>query len=323
MTRLKFVFSLLLTSLLSTACKKEKLEASAVEKLESNTTDRLNKVAFINNVGYAVGGQRFSTATVLLSYDGGNTWVAKSFPEAGKGIYGITQKYDNLGVFTIGFDSKMLSTTDDGNTWNYRLLNTWKPFKDLAFIEPQTCIMVGGISFTTGWRAYVNDAGETYIMDSLNYELNDIEMVNNKTGYICGFGVVEKTNDGAVSWQQSDIHNENFMAMHLKNADELWVCGYNGSIYHTTNGGQNWDKQRNGNNATLPKYHLLDIFFKDDNNGWAVGEEGVFIHTTNGGKDWQAYEKFTKDALRSIAMAPDGNLIICGDNGGMFRITVN
>ena len=108
-----------LVLLLVTACKKDKLDDSKVIKIDSHTIDRLNKVIFVNGIGYVAGGERFSKATILVSKDGGANWVAKDFPEAGKGMYGIASKYDDLGVYAIGFDGKVLETTDNGDNWNY------------------------------------------------------------------------------------------------------------------------------------------------------------------------------------------------------------
>jgi photosystem II stability/assembly factor-like uncharacterized protein len=319
----RHLFICLIAMLPIASCKKDKLPASQIQKLDSHTTDRLNVVKFIDGIGYIGGGQRFATTTMLTSNDGGNSWAVRNFPESGKAIYGIAAKYDQLGVFTIGFEGKILHSTDNGDNWQYIKLAQWEPYKDLAFIEPATCIAIGGVSFHNGRLTYLNDQYQAYRDDSLGYELNDIEMINNKTGYIAGFGVVLKTDDGAVNWHILDVKNDNFTALHANNANELWVCGYNGSIFRSTNGGQSWEKQRNGNSLANKKYHLLDIYFKDSNNGWAVGEDGLVIRTTNGGADWEAYEKVTGDALRSIAPTPDGNLILCGDNGALYRLLIN
>jgi photosystem II stability/assembly factor-like uncharacterized protein len=117
-----------------------------------------------------------------------------------------------------------------------------------------------------------------------------------------------------------DIKNDNFTALYTLSENNVWTCGYNGSIYHTEDGGDNWQKMLNGNSITHKRYHLLEFVFKDNVNGWAAGEDGVVIYTNNGGKDWKEYEHFTSDALRCIYLLPDGNLMVCGDNGTLYKL---
>ena len=117
-----------------------------------------------------------------------------------------------------------------------------------------------------------------------------------------------------------DVANDNFMSMDI-HGNEIWMCGYAGSVYHTTDGGVHWQRQRNGNDLTLPRYDLLDIKFKDEQNGWAVCDDGKMLHSDDGGNHWEEYDRFTTSALRSIAICPNNDLLVAGDNGSIFRIT--
>lgn len=73
-------------------------------------------------------------------------------------------------------------------------------------------------------------------------------------------------------------------------ADSLngWACGLNGTIIHTSDGGENWFVQNA--NTTNP---IVDIFFLNNQIGWALEWElnnpplGTYIlKTTNGGANW-------------------------------------
>ena len=145
-------------------------------------------------------------------------------------------------------------------------------------------------------------------------------MVNATTGYVIGYGTVMKTIDRGTTWLVQDVANDNFMAMDI-HGDEIWMCGYAGSVYHTTDGGAHWQRMRNGNDITLPRYDLLDIKFKDGKNGWAVCDDGKMLHSDDGGNHWEEYDRFTASALRSIAICPNNDLLVAGDNGSIFRIT--
>ncbi|RYE22891.1 MAG: hypothetical protein EOP51_12100 [Sphingobacteriales bacterium] len=315
MTRFNLLSIFFYFSLAFIACKKEPQIISPVEKLASNINEPLRKVVFINKVGYVIGGN--TTATILVSTDNGNTWQTKIFPEVGSGLLAIAHKYDDLGIYAIGSNGKMVYTADNAQSWHFMNTSISRTIEDMAFFEPKSCIFIGS-SGQGGFRNYINDeSGNEYVQQNLDYTLHDIEMLNNKTGFVCGNGRIEKTDDGAVSWQALNISNDDFRAMHIKTINEIWLCGYKGGIYYTSDGGQTWQTQRGKESNQL---HLTDIFFMNDHDGWAIGEGGAILYTKNGGSDWYQYEKITTENLLSITEAPDANLIVCGENGGVYRI---
>jgi len=313
------IFYLLLTCTFS-ACKKDLLHYQSVQQLDSHTTtDRFNKILFVNDsVGFIVGGQRFLNATILITRDGGNTWQNYSFPEAGKELFGIAQAPSGI-VYCTGFDGKLLYSSDTGNNWTFRQLQYY-PYLDIAFTDATHGIIIGGVSFDEGFMAHVDDKGNTSTQDSLGYQLNKIKMVDNQTGYIAAYGTVLKTTDAGQTWNPLNIKNDDFTGIYIPNNNEIWVCGYNGSIYHSPDAGQSWQRKRNGNDITIPRYRLLDIIFKDAATGWAVGESGIVIHTEDGGGHWEQYDHFTSNSLRSIVILSNGDLLVAGDNGSLYRL---
>ena len=67
-----------------------------------------------------------------------------------------------------------------------------------------------------------------------------------------------------------------------------WACGLNGTIIHTSDGGQNWNIQNT--NTTNP---IIDIYFLDNLTGWALSWEvnnppyGTYLlKTSDGGLNW-------------------------------------
>lgn len=301
-------------------CKKDLLHWQLVERIETHTsTDRLNKIFFLNDtLGFVVGGDRYQQSTILTTTDGGYSWSYRNIPDAPKGLYGITQSPSGM-IYAIGFDGKMLRSDDTGRSWKY--LQLWyMPTKDVIFFSSNRGMVVGGISFNQGYRFVIGQDGDHAGFDSLGYELNDIELVDGSTGFISGYGVILKTTDTGHTWQHLDIANDNFTAIHAYGPNEVWTCGYNGSVFHSSNGGQSWERLRFGNNVTIPRYRLLDIVFKDPMHGFAVGEDGVFIYTDDGGRHWMEFDRFTDAALRNLRLMPDGSLLVCGDKGSLYRV---
>jgi photosystem II stability/assembly factor-like uncharacterized protein len=63
--------------------------------------------------------------------------------------------------------------------------------------------------------------------------------------------------------------------------DVIFVCGENGAIFKTTNGGNNWIQQFSGVSANLKSIEMVTSIL-----GFACGEGGVVIKTFDGGASW-------------------------------------
>ncbi len=295
------------------------LHLQSVQRLASYTdSSRLNRIFFINDkTGFIVGGRRFSESVILSTNDGGATWTNNSFPVAGKGLYDITISPGGA-LYTIGFDGKLLHSTDTGKTWSFQQIEYY-PFTGIAFTDAVHAIVVGGISFSSGMRHYIDTFGNLTRRDSFAYQFNRIIMTTPQTGYLCGYGIMQKTTDAGTTWNFQAVDKDDFTDMDI-HGDELWMCGYNGGIYHTTDGGAHWERLRNGNDITLPRYYLYCIAFKDSRHGWAAGEGGKLIYTDDAGRHWSEYDSFTGNTIRDMVIRPDGSLLLAGDNGSIFRV---
>ena len=95
-----------------------------------------------------------------------------------------------------------------------------------------------------------------------------------------------------------------------------WVCGSNGTILKTTNGGANWIRKTSG---TQEKFR--DIFFSNPDNGWVSGNSGIILHTVNGGDSWQTQEIDTDQHLYAIYFLNDSLGWTCDSDGSIFRTT--
>ena len=320
---LNIILLLLATITISTGCKKGKLNFNNVQKIETGTDGRINKILFADNqTSFAVGGKRFLEATILTSTDGGNNWTISNHPESGKGIYGISQSATGR-ISTIGFDGKVLSSDDTGKSWQFTQFSPWYSYKDIYLKANNTGIVIGGNSFRSGYIIHFDENHQNTKADSFAIEFNDIEMLDDQTGFVSGYGVVLKTTDGGQTWNYLNIKNDNFSGIYALNHNNIWVCGRAGSVFKTNNGGSSWERLRNGNAITKTKYKLNDILFIDSQTGWAVGEDGLVIKTTDGGSKWEKYKDFTASALFCIERSPDGNLLVGGEHGTLYKLYIN
>lgn len=310
-------FVLISSGLIS--CRKDLLHWQSAEELSSGTTNRLNRILFVNDtLGFIVGGDRFNAADLLETHDGGHSWQQRSIPEIGKALYAIAGNADG-NIYATGFEGKLLHTADFGANWSITD-QRYDSYKAMAIGKDKKLLLIGGISFDYGFIQRADATGNRLSYDSLNYELNDLRMLPYGTGYISAYGAVLKTVDNGITWNRLEAGDDNFRSLHVVSAQEVWVCGFNGGIYHSLDGGTTWERNRNGNDLTLPRYHLESILFTDQLHGFAVGEQGLVIYTDDGGNHWVEFDRFTNHTLHSIMPAPDGSLVVCGDNGTLFRL---
>merc|ERR1712096_299572 len=85
------------------------------------------------------------------------------------------------------------------------------------------------------------------------------------------------------SFDKIDFHKVRFISPTMG-----WVCGDNGTVLKTTDGGKTWNKT---NTSTFTV--LGAITFVDETHGWAGGDGGFVTHTNNGGRTWSAQDTKT------------------------------
>jgi photosystem II stability/assembly factor-like uncharacterized protein len=312
-------FLLALCVLHFSSCKKDQLHPRNITQLETHTSNRLNNILFVNDsLGVAVGGSRFDEADILVTRDGGHTWALTIPEDVGKELFGIA--VSPVGdIYLIGFEGHLLRSSDGALTWKH-VPTRYEAYKALAFSDVDRALCIGGVSFDRGDAMWINQNGEVLAHDTTEFELNDIVLLADGHGYRSGYGVMQYSTDAGKTWNWTSLRNDNYKALDARSSLLAYTCGGEGSICVTRNGGKDWDVLRNGNDLTLPKYRLSDLLFTDEQHGYAVGENGVVIASDDGGKHWSEIESFTKEHLYSVSRCPDGALIVCGEDGGLWRI---
>ena len=306
--------------LFASSCKKDVLHWQKVQAINSGTTSRLNHIRFLdNNICIIGGGETFAEANILRSVDGGFTFVANSYPQAGKSMLGMCLSPSG-NLYLCGTDGTVLHSNDSGKNWRFDRIGTWEYYVAGAFPTDDTGVFVSSTQQKSSTITQIDSAFHILDEQTFSFGLNNIYIVDPAVAYVVGYGAVMKSTDHRHTWRVQDPIDDNFTGMDI-HGDEIWMCGANGSIYHTINGGQHWDRLRNGNDITKMHYMLRCILFKDELNGWAAGDDGKVIHTDDGGNHWAEYDQFTTSAIRSLAICPNGDILAAGDGGALFRIT--
>jgi serine/threonine-protein kinase len=177
----------------------------------------------------------------------------------------------------------------------------------------------------SGNATYVNNtagvihSGWTPVSLSTITTLNSINFVNPMVGYVCGFnGLILKTEDGGKTWQKNTFDSR------VNFFSILFITPDNGFIAGDngtiirTNDG---GKNWNILNVYI-KESIFDIYFlKDNQTGFMVGSHGMILKTLNGGNNWFTSYTPTKELLYSVGFKDDKNGFAVGWDGTILKTT--
>ncbi len=240
------------------------------------SADHMESVCFATPlIGYVSGAQG-----IFKSTDGGINWTNVT-PASSSGLWGNFFMDANTGV-VVGSgcltDQEFWRTTNGGIDWT--LFNGTEPNSGLcdAVIYPTG----EGYASSSGriWRT--TDAGVSWsIFDTTGTEVWHEEIANNGQSFLVPYsgttcsgggqaGGMRFTTNNGVSWNTFDAGEPMFGAFLIDN-QKGWACGYNRTLYYTSNGGVNWVSK----NCGIYPGNLDDIWFIDPGIGWVVGQ-GVY-----------------------------------------------
>ncbi|HKP47977.1 MAG TPA: YCF48-related protein [Pyrinomonadaceae bacterium] len=158
--------------------------------------------------------------------------------------------------WVVGGRGTVLSTDDGGAHWRALPRPTEDNIRDIHFFDPQQGIIICERNI---YELKSNDEPRTYLM---------------------------KTSDGGDHWQRSSLRGANADALIVKalfnNSGHGWAFGEAGTIYVTSDAGNNWLKLQAPTRSLL-----LGGAFVDDNNAWLVGAGSTILQTADGGESWQ------------------------------------
>ena len=161
-------------------------------------------------------------------------------------------------------------------------ISSYPVYRDINFINETTGFTLTnfGLLKTTNssqtWNQIIipGQTGQIYCYYILN-ENNIWVLTDHKVNY---------TSNGGTNWNIIDTTIAEPMSVSFINALSGWVCGNNGMIKKTINGGLNWISSNSGIIE-----HLRSISFNNANNGICAGDWGKILSTTNGGTTWNVF----------------------------------
>jgi photosystem II stability/assembly factor-like uncharacterized protein len=216
-----------------------------------------------SRVAWVVG----SNGTIILTEDGGKTWVQQASNTTASLMK--VAAVDRYNAWINGNEDNgyaiILRTSDGGRTWKRQ----------------------GNASTVKAWG------------------LIDATAANNKTAWVVGVDhTVLKTEDGGESWQTQlndagGAHINGACAIDKYNA---WIAQDYGVVYWTSDGGKTWNDQSPGRG-----FYLMSVSAMILNEAWVVGvsqdNTGIILHTTNRGLNWTEQFAPVNVAFWSVSFA--------------------
>ena len=190
----------------------------------------------------------------------------------------------------------------------------------VAFVDSKTGWCVGDIDpGGSGGALYQTlDGGRNWRPIARTKEiLTAVHFLNLKTGWIAGHaGLIERTDDGGLSWKPQRIEREGEVLNSIFFIDERrgWVAGGSGLVFRTTDGGETWNKITTGRIEDL-----WAIRFSTPERGWVAGEDGLILATEDGGSNWVAQSTGTSRALLGLALSSSAVVVAVGEGGTILR----
>lgn len=233
----------------------------------------LRGIAAVGGSDVWVAGTRFAypitTAFVMHSKDGGDTWSEYDFPQASYLVPGAIGFADvKNGCVQIG--DQLYSTTDGGDSW---------AVVEGAPIAGKFCFAAAGRGWALAtpdrngyldlWRT--EDAGARWrklTVPDVYGGFTSMSFVDEDHGFICGqFGRVFATEDGGETWAEQTSLSIYSPVICAQDAERVWAADSNGDIYASPDGCRTWSHQQShySGNWEMPRLVVIG------ERGWLFG----------------------------------------------------
>ena len=232
---------------------------------------------------------------------------------------------ENTG-FVVGNSGTILKTIDAGNSWSVSKSQTNSHLLDVDFIDNFT----GYASGINGILLKTYDGGQSWneLSSGTSQHLYSVHFpIDEFTGYAGGAAsTLLKTTDGGMSWQPQMIAG-GYVYDIVFPVDNLTgyasaIYGTLGFIYKTVDGGNNWFKVLDLEDASLKSMS----FPVDSQTGYVANNDTYSQHgiwkTVDGGNSWQLISK----GITSVPVAIDFPLnskfgVVVGFSGNTMKTT--
>ncbi len=284
----------------------------------SGTANFITSVQMISTTtNYAAG----FGGIVLKSTNTGQTWTTLSSPSASN----INKMFfPATGNATTGWAasvSGLYKTTNGGANWTQQIASV--VFNDVFFTDLNTGFAVTSASVRKTTNGGTNYSTITFSSNSTIHG-SVISQGNSSTYFLLGLENVNdtsyifKSTDVGATWSQTFRTPLDFFDIAFVNASTGIMCGQDGNLKRTTNGGTNWTNINTGTTEDLQALKYIST-----TKVFAAGSGGTILKSTDGGLTWVHQTSGTTSALRGLDLFTSDDFGIAGGANGTMVRTIN
>lgn len=255
---------------------------------------------------------------IYRTTDGANTWQEQASVFEHNDISSI-QFIDQDHGWAVG-EEHIMKTSNGGNNWSDQSYD--RLLFSLYMTDSLNGWAVGGwygdLLHTTNGGAVWEQQRQGITGDIVQITFSDYSYgIAVPLSY--SYDVILESHNGGSTWSVRQITDDSTYFSNVFQLDQMsaWICGKNGTIYHTGNGGGDWEKQFGDH----PELFINNIQFLSETDGFAVGFDTTyssiyFLKTTDGGTSWSMSLVIFDGIASALCFTDKMNGYIGADNFG-------
>jgi photosystem II stability/assembly factor-like uncharacterized protein len=265
-----------------------------------------------------------------LNFGSSKSWNSQTIGSQSLGRIKFTN--DMIGIITSQYsgynNTWYYLTTNGGISWLPKSVTNLSYFYSISVLSASSAYVVGLSSVYNTVLLQTTDGGsnwtEKFNFNSISANINDIQFINENTGYAVGSQNICKTTNAGLNWTVQNTTVDCYYVQFI-NDQTGWVAGPTGGyltsdLLKTTDGGASW--------ITIPlSFFLYKFDFKNENLGFANGtlnNKPVILKTLDGGATWSTVINLGVDWNQGFyfvdantGMAADGSAVVRTEDGGV------
>jgi photosystem II stability/assembly factor-like uncharacterized protein len=258
-------------------------------------------------VGYAVGGDNYTSGIVIKTTDGGETWSAMQ-TIASEELYSVSFPTNDTG-YTCSMEGKIYKTTNGGTFWQLIYTVPSSQAFAISFKDANHGVLgtPGSIMFTSnGGLLWQSGSG------SSNTNSQDISWCEGSTYLATGYTHTNISTDDGQTWSSQPVSGLSLGAGSY-GAKYLTTCGDYGNIRVSKDYGATW---LNHNNVGDLNH---DAAYWDTNYIYVVGTPGIALKSSNGGQSFTSAGSLGSGAVFCVFITPAFTVYATGSQGKIWR----
>jgi photosystem II stability/assembly factor-like uncharacterized protein len=290
-----------------------------VQQYSGSNYTLFKDVFFINsNTGYVIGldTSMMNYTFIFKTTNNGLNWNNISIVPniAANSIYFTSE----LTGYSVGYGGKIFKTTNGGINWGQQYNGPENVLTQVEFIGIDTGYVVGDV----GTFLKTTNGGNlwTKFQHYIGFRFTCLDFIDANTGYFAGeydaSSPIIKTTNGGINWYRRFFLPINFTGISFCNALTGYAVGWDGIVYKTTNGGENYlDWVLCG---FLSALYDVKTFNKDT--AIVVGNRYI-RRTVNGGFSWETQYYNTEQVFEALYFVNNdtGYSVGSANSGGLYH----